>query len=158
MPFHATSSTSSNLTKSIFWRARALENSNPPAAFAAYLNVLRAPLPSHFAYFTRQRLDSAAMAPKLAQELALRNAQVTALVKAGKFDLARVVETDRILLSSSNHAEELKRLADIYRQLPRYRAVLELEPDEFPRFPLPDNADRLSLLMAMGLFDEVADE
>ncbi|PYQ48697.1 MAG: hypothetical protein DMF59_15275 [Acidobacteria bacterium] len=141
-----------------FWRARALENSNPPASFAAYLNVLRAPLPSHFAYFARQRLDSTAMAPKLAQELAMRNGQVTALVKAGKFDLARVVETDRILLSSSNHAEELKRLAEIYRQLPRYRAVLALKPDAFPRFPLPDNADRISLLMAMGLFDEVADE
>jgi len=141
-----------------YWRARALENANPPASFAAYLTVLRAPLPSHFAYFARQRLDSGAMAPKLAKELEVRDAQVKALVKAGKFDLARVVETDRILLSSSNHAQELKRLADIYRQVPRYRAVLDLEPGQFPRFPQPDNADRLSLLMAMGLFDEAADE
>jgi len=141
-----------------YWRARALEDSNLPASFAAYLNVLRAPLPTHFAYFARQRLDSTAMAPKLAKELATRDAQVAALIKAGSFDLAHHVETDRILLSSSNHADELKRLADIYRHLPRYREVLELRPQEFPHFPLPDGADRASLLMAMGLFDEAADE
>jgi soluble lytic murein transglycosylase len=141
-----------------YWRARALENSNPPAAFAAYLNVLRAPMPTHFAYFARQRLDSTAMAPKLARELALRDAQVNALIVAKNFDLARQVETDRILLSSANHAAELKRLADIYRQLPAYRALLDLRPEGFPRFPLPDNADRMSFLMAMGLFDEAADD
>ena len=141
-----------------YWRARALENSNPPAAFAAYLNVLRAPIPAHFAYFARQRLDSKAMAPKLARELAVRDAQVNALIAAKNFDLARQVETDRILLSSENHAAELKRLADIYRQLPAYRAILDLKPEGFPRFPLPDNADRMSFLMAMGLFDEAADD
>ncbi|HEY8130320.1 MAG TPA: lytic transglycosylase domain-containing protein, partial [Thermoanaerobaculia bacterium] len=141
-----------------YWRARALESSNPPAAFAAYLNVLRSPMPTHFAYLARQRLDSRAMAPKLAQELAMRDGQVAALIKSGSFDLARRVQTDRILLSSSNHADELKRLAGIYRQLPPYRAVLELKPHEFPRFPLVANPDRLSLLLAMGLFDEATDE
>jgi soluble lytic murein transglycosylase len=80
------------------------------------------------------------------------------LIKSGSFDLARRVQTDRILLSSSNHADELKRLADIYRQLPPYRAVLELKPHDFPRFPLVANPDRLSLLLAMGLFDEATDE
>jgi soluble lytic murein transglycosylase len=141
-----------------YWRARALENSNPPAAFAVYLNVLRAPVPTHFAYFARQRLDAPAMAPKLARELALRDSQVNALIAAKNFDLARQVETDRILLSSANHAAELKRLADIYRQLPAYRAILDLKPEGFPRFPLPDHADRMSFLMAMGLFDEAADD
>jgi soluble lytic murein transglycosylase len=141
-----------------YWRARALENSNPPAAFAAYLNVLRATMPTHFAYFARQRLDAAAMAPKLARELATRDAQVPALMQAGNWDLARRVQTDRILLSSSNREAELLRLAEIYRHLPAYRAVLELKPAPFPRFPLPDNADRMSLLLAMGLFDEAADD
>jgi len=141
-----------------YWRARALESSNPQAAFAAYLNVLRSPMPTHFAYFARQRLDSQAMAPKLSQELALRDQQVARLLESGSFDLARRVQTDRILLSSSNHADELKRLADIYRRLPLYRAVLELKPHEFPRFPLVANPDRLSLLLAMGLFDEATDE
>ena len=141
-----------------YWRARALEFSNPPAAFAAYLTVLRSPMPTHFAYFARQRLDSQAMAPKLAQELAMRDGQVAALIKSGSFELARRVQTDRILLSSSNHADELKRLADICRQLPPYRAVLELKPHEFPRFPLVANPDRFSLLLAMSLFDEATDE
>jgi soluble lytic murein transglycosylase-like protein len=140
-----------------YWRARALEKSNPRAAFAAYLDVLRAPLPTHFAYFGRQRLDSPSMAPKLTQELTMRTAQVAALLKSGKVDLARRVETDRILLSSSNATVELKRLADIYRQIPAYREVLELHPEEFPRFPLSDVSDRPSLLMAMGLFDETVD-
>ncbi|HEX9502429.1 MAG TPA: lytic transglycosylase domain-containing protein, partial [Thermoanaerobaculia bacterium] len=81
-----------------------------------------------------------------------------ALIAAKNFDPARHVETDRILLSSSNRPAELKRLADIYRQLPAYRTVLDLQPEPFPRFPLPDNADRMSLLMAMGLFDEAADD
>src|SRR5206468_1656985 len=63
-----------------------------------------------------------------------------------------------ILLSLSNRAAELKRLADIYLQLPAYRTVFELRPEQYPRFPLPDNADRMSLLMAMGLFDEAADD
>jgi soluble lytic murein transglycosylase len=141
-----------------YWRARALESANAQTAFAAYLTVLRSPMPTHFAYFARQRLDSPAMAPKLAQELAMRDGQVTALVKSGSVDLARRVQTDRILLSSSNHAEALQRLADIYRQLPPYRAVLELKPHQFPRFPLVANPDRLSLLLAMGLFDEATDE
>ncbi len=141
-----------------YWRARASEASNPQAAFGAYLNVLRSPLPTHFAYFTRKRLDAAAMAPKLTKELAVREAQVAALMKSGTFELARRVQTDRILLSSSNHADELKRLAEIYRQLPPYRAVLELRPHDFPRFSLPPNADRMSLLMAMGLFDETSDD
>src|SRR3954464_8765442 len=56
-----------------YWRARALEPSNLPAAFQAYLNVLRATQPTHFAYFARQRLDAPAMLPKLQRELATRD-------------------------------------------------------------------------------------
>jgi len=138
-----------------YWRARAMENSNPPAAFAAYLNVLRAPMPTHFAYFARQRLDSAEMAPKLTRELATRSTQVGEMLKKGSIDLARRAETDRVLLSPSS--AEMKRLADIYTQVPAYRAILDLRPQGFPRFPVPANADRTTLLMAMGLFDEAAD-
>jgi soluble lytic murein transglycosylase len=141
-----------------YWRARALEASNPPAAFAAYLNVLRASMPTHFAYFARQRLDSKEMAARLARELAVRDSQVPQLMQSKSFELARRVETDRILLSSSNHAAELQRLTEIYRQIPPYRAMMELRPQPFPRFPLPPNADRMASLMAMGLFDEAADD
>jgi soluble lytic murein transglycosylase-like protein len=139
-----------------YWRARALESSNPPAAFAAYLNVLRATQPTHFAYFARQRLDAPAMQPKLQQALATRDAEVARLIAAGNWVVAKQVATDRILLSSSNHVVELKRLAGIYQHLPEYANILNLQPDTFPTFPLT-NPDRASLLMAMGLYDEAAD-
>jgi soluble lytic murein transglycosylase len=139
-----------------FWRARALESSNPPAAFAAYLNVLRATQPTHFAYFARQRLDAPSMQPKLQQALASRDAEVTRLVAAGNWVVAKQVATDRILLSSNNHVEELKRLASIYQHLPEYANILNLQPEALPQFPLA-NPDRATQLMAMGLYDEAAD-
>jgi soluble lytic murein transglycosylase len=139
-----------------YWRARALESSNPPAAFAAYLNVLRATQPTHFAYFARQRLDAPSMQPKLQQALATRDAEIARLVAAGNWVVAKQVATDRILLSSSNHVDELKRLAAIYQHLPEYANILNLQPEAFPQFPLA-NPDRTSLLMAMGLYDEAAD-
>jgi soluble lytic murein transglycosylase-like protein len=141
-----------------YWRARALEQSNPHAAFETYLAVLRATVPTHFAYFARARLQSAAMAPRVAQELASRDQQVAQLIAAKKFEEARRAETDRILLSSRNRAAELQRLSSIYEQLPAYRGILTLKPSATPRIPLPPNADRASRLMAMGLFDEAADE
>ena len=139
-----------------YWRARALEASNPPAAFAAYLNVLRATQPTHFAYFARQRLDAPSMQPKLQQALASRDAEAAKLIAAGNWVGAKQVVTDRILLSSVNHVEELKRLTAIYQHLPEYANILNLQPEAFPQFPLT-NPDRTSLLMAMGLYDEVAD-
>lgn len=139
-----------------YWRARALESSNPPAAFAAYLNVLRAAPPTHFAYFARQRLDAPSMQPKLQQALSARDAEVARLVAAGNWLVAKQVATDRILLSSANHVEELKRLATIYRHLPEYANILDLQADAFPHFPSA-GPDRTSQLMAMGLFDEAAD-
>jgi soluble lytic murein transglycosylase len=139
-----------------YWRARALESSNPPAAFAAYLNVLRATQPTHFAYFARQRLDAPAMQPKLRQALATRDAEVARLIAAGNWLVAKQVATDRILLSSSNHVAELKRLTGIYQHLPEYANILNLHAEAFPQFPLT-NPDRASLLMAMGLYDEAAD-
>jgi soluble lytic murein transglycosylase-like protein len=140
-----------------YWRARALESSNPPAALAAYLNVLRATQPTHFAYFARQRLDAASMAPKLAQELAAREAEAQKQMAAGQWEVARRIETDRILLSSRDRARELAKLQTIYAHVPAYGAIAGLKPQAMPAFPLPDNADRAALLMAMGLFDEAAD-
>ena len=140
-----------------YWRARSLESSNPPAAFAEYLKVLRSATPSHFAYFARQRLDAPAMAPKLAQELAARDAQATKLIEAKQFDEAKRVLTDRILLSSANRAAALQRLSAVYRELPAYRTILELKPVELPRLPLKDSADRGTLLVALGLADEAVD-
>lgn len=137
-----------------YWRARALEQRDPPASFRAYLEVLRSKAPSHFAYFARTRLDSSAMAPKLQQELAVREAQVKNLVRAKNFDLAKRIQTDRILLSSRDRDAQLKKLAGIYRELPAYVAVMDLRAAALPRFPNVDGDDSASLLMALGLHDE----
>ena len=137
-----------------YWRARALEERDPPAAFRAYLDVLRSKAPSHFAYLARTRLDSAALAPKLARELAVREAQVRNLVAGKKLGLARRIQTDRLLLSSRDHANQRKILAGIYRGIPAYAAVLDLKPSPLPRFPDLDADEPPALLMAMGLHDE----
>lgn len=140
-----------------YWRARALEPRDPPAAFRGYLTVLRSKVPTHFAYFARTRLDAPAMAPKLARELAVREAQVTNLIAAKNWELAKSIQTDRILLSSKDRLAQLARLRSIYQQLPDYRAVLELKPLTLPQFPLKDGSDRATLLMALGLADEATD-
>ena len=137
-------------------RVAVIVTASPPAAFAAYLNVLRATQPTHFAYFARQHLDAPSMQPKLQQALATRDAEIARLIAAGNWLVAKQVATDRILLSSSNHVEELKRLAAIYQHLPEYANILNLHPEAFPTFPLA-NPDRASLLMAMGFYDEAAD-
>jgi hypothetical protein len=137
-----------------YWRARALESSNLRAAFDAYLSVLRSPSPNHFAYFARERLDAPSMAPKLEQELRMREAEVTKLLAAKDFATAKRIETDRILLSSESREAELQRLAGIYREIPEYRRILELTAEPFPSFPVEDDAERGTLLMAMSLFDE----
>lgn len=147
-----------DLAEFAYWRARALEQSDPRGAFRNYLLVLRARVPTHFAYFTRERLDAPAMAPKLAQELAIREAQAKNLISAKRWALAKEVETDRILLSSQGRATELERLAEIYRQLSDYRSILELKPVSLPSFPLDETSDRVVLLMAMGLYDEAVNE
>ena len=137
-----------------YWRARALESSDPPAAFREYLTVLRADVPTHYAYFARKRLDAPAMAPKLDAELKVREAQVARLIAAKQFDLARRIQTDRVLLSSRDRARQLNILASIYRQIPAYREVLELAPAALPHFPDVDASEPNALLMAMGLHDE----
>jgi hypothetical protein len=96
------------------------------------------------------------MKAKLAQELAARDAQVANLINAKNYAAARQVATDRVLLEPSKAA--LQRLESIYRELPPYAAVLEVTPLPFPAFPNVDAKDRAALLMAMGLFDEAADD
>jgi soluble lytic murein transglycosylase-like protein len=141
-----------------YWRARAVETSDVEAAFAAYLGVLRATTPAHFSYFARDRLDSPSMSGRLSAALERREAEVAKLTAAGDFTTAKRLQTDRILLSSTDHAAEIRILAGIYSQIPAYREILELKPEPLPQFPLPDDADRASLLMAMSLYDEATDE
>ncbi|HEX9160541.1 MAG TPA: lytic transglycosylase domain-containing protein [Thermoanaerobaculia bacterium] len=141
-----------------YWLARAQEARDPHAAFLQYLTVLRATVPTHFAYFARERLDTAPMQARLAQELSIRDAQVKKLIASKQFAAAKQIETDRILLSSRDRGGAITTLADIYRQIPAYKAVLELQPAPLPRFPNVDPNDRASLLMALGLYDEATEE
>ncbi|HEY3053542.1 MAG TPA: lytic transglycosylase domain-containing protein [Thermoanaerobaculia bacterium] len=140
-----------------YWRARALESRDLHAAFNEYLGVLRSTVSTHFAYFARERLESAAMQARVTQELAVREAQVRNLIASKQFAVAKQIETDRILLSSRNRAAELQRLAGIYRQMPAYKNILELQAEALPRLPNVDPNDRAALLMALGLYDEATD-
>ena len=47
-----------------YWKARGLERTDVPQALAAYLRVLRAEVPTHFAYFARKRLAEPALAAR----------------------------------------------------------------------------------------------
>ena len=134
-----------------YWRARALEKRDPAGAIGAYLEVLRAQ--SHFDSFARKRLESM----NVTRELQLRDAQVRGLVAAKKFDLAKRIQHDRVLLTPAKDRDaQLRTLASIYRELPAYRAILDLEPAPLPHFPLRDTG-RDTLLMAMGLHGEAVD-
>lgn len=141
-----------------YWRARANESRDAHASFISYLTVLRATVPTHFAYFARERLQTPAMQSRLTQEVATRDAQVRNLIASKQFAAAKQIETDRILLSPGNRDAELQRLSSIYEQLPPYKAILDLKPQPLPRFPNVNPNDRASLLMALGLYDEVPDE
>jgi soluble lytic murein transglycosylase-like protein len=131
-----------------YWRGRALESRDSAAAVREYLTVLRSDAASHFDYFARKRLASM----NLDRELKLREAQVANLVAAKQWDLARRLQTDRVLLR--HDGAQLQKLAAIYREIPLYRDVIQLRPQALPRFPLDNNDDRDTLLMAMGLHDE----
>jgi len=135
-----------------YWRGRALEKRDPPAAIRAYLEVLRSPVESQFETFARARLAKLNLTP----ELQVRDAQVRNLIAAKHFDLAKRIQTDRVHLSIRDRDAQLQKLAAIYRELPAYRAVLDLKPEPLPRFPL-ERADRDTLLMAMGLHGEAVD-
>jgi len=136
-----------------YWRGRALEERDPDGSLNAYLDVLRGEA-SVFQGFARDRIRGRAARGPAGGPPALRDAEVSRLVAAKQFDLARRVQTDRLLLSFEDRDAQQQKLASIYRELPEYRSVLELAPHQLPRFPRVDTSDPSALLMAMGLFDE----
>ncbi|HVS04253.1 MAG TPA: lytic transglycosylase domain-containing protein [Thermoanaerobaculia bacterium] len=139
-----------------YWRARALESVNPEAAVSAYLLVLRSPVPTHFAYLVRERLRAPQLAGWARTLGEARRREAAAALAASDLAAARRLQTDAVLLPTREHAQDLARLAAIYRQLPQYREVLELTPHPLPRFPL-EEPTRGDLLLAMGLFDDAVD-
>ena len=158
-----------------YWQARAHEATNDAGqALSEYLLVLRATVPTHFAYFARRRLVDPPLALRLAEDLKTRIAEVDRLIGAGDFEGARAIQTDVVLLAlDADRSREVDKLRSIYEKLPLYREILELRPWDFPRFPLPAppapedvpasspapaaEPPRLDLLLAMGLFDDAID-
>lgn len=139
-----------------YWRARSLERIDPAAAVRGYLDVHRISQTTPYRRFARQRLSAAHLHAALEKERTLRDAQAARLLAAGSFDVARRIQTERLHLSASDRATQLKKLQSIYGRLPGYRDVLELKPEPLPRFPLRDPAP-LDLLLAMGLFDDAVE-
>ena len=137
-----------------YWRARAAESQNPARALAGYLEVLRAEVPTHFAYLARHRLAQPALAKAAAAAAAARRQQADARLQRGDLEAARRLQTDVVLLAD-RAGTDLELLRRIYRGIPRYRAVLEAKPLPLPAFPLRDPAPD-ELLAAMGLYDETS--
>ncbi len=135
-----------------YWRARAVEETDPPRALANYLEVLRADVPTHFAYLARHRLARQPFASAAAAAAAARRRAASEAVQRGKVEEARRLQTDVVLLADGAEAD-LEALREIYRRIPTYRAVLEATPLRLPAFPL-ENPTPDELLMAMGLFEE----
>jgi soluble lytic murein transglycosylase len=141
-----------------YWRGRALEVSDPSAAVAAYLRVLRSSAPGHFRYFARQRLETDPLAGAIKVELERRRTEVKKLISAERLDAARRMQTDVLLLSPAEDRErELAALRELYMRIEPYRQVLELKPALLPAFPLPANAERWQRLSAMGLHEDAVD-
>jgi tetratricopeptide (TPR) repeat protein len=126
-----------------YWRGRALESRDPHGAFVAFGEAVKSDTP--FASFARGHL---AKSPVLAKELAALDAKIAAAKNPVE---AKAIVTERYLIAPS------PQLANIYRQIPQYRAVMDAKPSAFPHFPLT-STDRGTLLMAMGLFDEASDD
>ena len=138
-----------------YWRARAAESRNPARALAGYLAVLRAEVPTHFAYLARHRLAKAPLAAAAKATAATSRRQAREKLQAGDVEAARRLQTDAVLLADGSDAD-LDLLREIYRRLPAYRAVLDARPLPLPAFPLRGPAPD-ELLAAMGLFDETVE-
>lgn len=138
-----------------YWLARTWEGSNPELALEFHLDVLRADVPTHFAYFSRERIRTPYLEETRSRRLSTARDQAEEAMAAGRWDEARRLATVAALLDGGD--DDLRRLERIYREIPSYREVLELEAEALPRFPLPASAARGDLLMAMGLFDEATE-
>ena len=147
-----------------YWKARALEATNPAAAVRAYLDVLQANTPTHFAYFARRRMAQAPLSGRLAAEAAAREARATELAAKGDDEGARKAQTEAVLLSApADAARRREKLVEIYRRLPKYQAILEAPPPTYPKLPLfgsgaVEEPKRLDLLLALGLYDDAAED
>jgi soluble lytic murein transglycosylase-like protein len=133
-----------------YWKARALERTDPERALALHLDVMRSPVPTHFAYFSRERLEAGELRGGVAQRLASARRDADQALAAGDAAAAERHAVEAFLLSDAE--EDKERLAKAYREIPAYREILELEPEALPSFPGAEAPGEM--LMAMGLFDD----
>lgn len=136
-----------------YWKARAQERPEPEAAVRGYLAVITAADGEPYARFAQQRLALPGLASAVARAASVREQGAEHEMRKGALDLARRIQTDRLHLTAPDRPRQLQRLREIYERIPGYRAVLELEPEDLPRFPLR-NPEPLELLLAMGLDDD----
>jgi len=126
--------------------------------------VLQADTPTHFAYFARRRMSEGPLLTRLRAQAAAREKRALALEAKGDFEGARKAQTEAVLLSPPADAGPRRdRLREIYRRLPRYREILEAPAPSYPKLPLfgaqpTDEPKRLELLLALGLFDDAAED
>jgi len=139
-----------------YWRGRARERDDGEGALASYLEVLRAPVPTHFAFLARHRLAQAPLAAPATALVAQRRRDAARALADGDADRARELQTDAVLLGGT--PADLQQLGRIYRELPAYREVMELRPLTLPRLPLPDDAAPDERLLALGLLDEAVSD
>lgn len=138
-----------------YWRGRASEGDDVAGALAAYLQVLRAPVPTHFAFLARHRLAQAPLAGEASALVEQRRRDAAAAHASGDLDGARELQTDVVLLAGT--AADLQQLERVYREQPAYSDVLAATPLSLPRLPLADDAAPDERLAAMGLLDETVD-
>jgi soluble lytic murein transglycosylase len=139
-----------------YWQARALEGTDPAAAVDRHLEVLLAPVRSHFAYFSRDRLCGEALRPAVERRLGEAETRVEEAMAAGDLRAARRAANEILALGEERLGKSL--LSGIYRRDEAYGRTLGLRPLPWPAFPLPEGASRAESLLAMGLFDDARDD
>ncbi len=157
-----------------YWAGRARERRDPEGAVAAYLRVLRAEVPTHFAHLARSRVHAGALARPASRLAVQRAGEADRRRAAGDAAGARAAQTDALLLAPpGTEGEALEALRRLYAEQPVYRDVLELKPYQLPALPVqpptsalpaaePAPAEamavrRFDLLLALGLFDDAAE-
>lgn len=156
-----------------YWRGRAFETTDSLAALDEYLDVLRSDTTSHYKWFARERLNQPALQEQIDAAIGRRTTPIRAAVDAGRWDEARELQTQVVLMRPS--AENLEQLRSIYLEVPAYARILELEPAPLPTLPLSSSRvtragaaveeesggqrvpDRGEVLIALGLDDEAVD-
>lgn len=136
-----------------YWRARAAESTSANRAVDFYLQVLRTSYPTHYSFFSHDRLQRTELQQEVAVRLrALESDAVTAL-ESENWTAARRALTEAWLLG--RRPETLERLREVYRKLPIHSRIVDLAPVPLPALDTSvAGASPAEKVMAMGLYDD----